>query len=144
MHLLTIIAFAILLWHGEQPGEWVLVREGDVFWTMAFVLVQPAALALAAVGIATRAKRLLIGNPTAPDVAQQFHHRSNFVLRCVIAVGFAATVFLTRWPEWFAFSRISPVLQIVGDLIVLSPFVANLLILWITGAGGIGVRNDQW
>ena len=52
-------------------------------------------------------------------------------MRGASLLGFAAAVFLTRWPEWLAFGRITPALQIVGDLIVFSLYMANLLVLWI-------------
>ncbi|MEK7756009.1 MAG: M48 family metallopeptidase, partial [Planctomycetota bacterium] len=91
----------------------------------------PLLLALAGVWAANRACTLHDKHPDAPHVAQQFHHRTVLFLRTALFVGFAAAVLLTRWPDWFDFGRITPALQIVGDLIVLSPFFVGTLVLWI-------------
>jgi STE24 endopeptidase len=52
-------------------------------------------------------------------------------LRLALLTGFAGTVLLTRWPEWFAFGKVTPALQIVGDLIVFSPFPAGAVAIWL-------------
>jgi STE24 endopeptidase len=38
---------------------------------------------------------------------------------------------LTRWADWFAWGSTFPVLQIAGDLVVLTPFFLDCLILWL-------------
>ncbi len=131
MHLLTILAFAFLFWQAEQPGEWLLVAEDDLWWTLLVVGVQPAILGISAILAAGKARRLLLKHSETPELAQHFQHRTMALLRGVTGAGFAAAVFLTRWPEFFAFGRTTPALQIVGDVIVLTPFVVNLLILWL-------------
>lgn len=129
MHLITILAYVILFWHAEAPGELRLVREDDVLWTLLVVLLQPPILAAAAWLSSRHAHRLLVRQPGAPQAAQHFHHRATVWLRAATIAGFAAAVFLTRWPIWFTFS--TPALQIVGDLVVLSPFVVGVLALWV-------------
>ena len=131
MNLLTILAFAILFLQGEQPGSWLLVGEQDIVWTLAVVVLQPPLLGVTASLAARRAQRLLVEQPGAPEVAQRFHYRATLVLRTAAFGGFAAMVFLTRWPQWFAFTTITPALQIVGDLLVLSPFLAGVVVLWL-------------
>lgn len=131
MHLTTILAFAFLLWQAEEPGQWVLVAPDDVLWTLVVALVQPVLIGLAAVLATRHASRLVNRYSDAPELAHQFHHRALTVLRSAICAGFAATVFLTRWPGWFEFAHITPALQIVGDLIVLTPFLAGVVALWI-------------
>ena len=122
MHLTTILAFAFLFWQAEEPGQWVLVAPDDVLWTLLVTLVQPVLAGVAAVLATRRASRLAGRYPDAPELAHQFHHRAMTVLRLAVCAGFAATVFLTRWPLWFAFGQTSPAWQIIGDLIVLTPF----------------------
>lgn len=129
MHLVTILAFVILFWQAEDPGRLLPVGEKDVLWTLLVVLIQPPLLGVAAWLSARRARRLLTDQPHAPQVAQHVHHRATFWLRVATVVGFATMVFLTCWPAWFTFNM--PALQIVGDLIVLSPFVAGVVVVWL-------------
>jgi len=131
MHLFTILAFAILFWRADSPGEWRLLPADDVFWTLLFVAGQPLLHYFAAGFAAKRARRLHNRHPDAPQIAQRFHHRSVFLLRMGLFVGFAAELLWTPWPDWFYFGRITPALQIVGDLIVLSPYFVGTLVLWI-------------
>lgn len=131
MFAYTIIAFVFLFLQAEQPGEWVIVPQQDVAWTISTVLGQPVLLALVAFWAARRAGWLLRSSVADPERVQLFHHRVTFTLRVATLIGFGATVFLTRWPEWMAFGRVTPVLQIVGDLVVLLPFVLNLMVIWI-------------
>src|SRR3990172_1772996 len=132
MHVFAVLAFAVLFWRAEAPGEWRLLPLEALWRTLLAVLGQPPLLAVAGVWAAGRARRLYEQHPDAPHIAQQFHHRAVFVLRTALCVGFAAAVMLTPWPDWFDFGRITPALQILGDLIVLSPFVVGALVLWIT------------
>jgi len=131
MHLYTILAFALLFFQAEEPGRWRLVGDDDVLWSLAVVLLQPALLLAAAALASRRASGLLVAHPDAPQIAQQFHHRATLVLRLALLAGFAATVLLTRWPEWPAFGKVTPALQIVGDLIVFSPFPLGAVAIWI-------------
>src|SRR3990172_11944636 len=131
MHLLTILAFAVLFWRADSPGEWRLLPAGDVFGTLLIVATQPLLLSVAGVLAAKRARRLHDKHPEAPQIGQRFHHRSVFLLRMGLFVGFTAALLLTPWPDWFDFGRITPALQIVGDWIVLSPFFVGALVLWI-------------
>lgn len=131
MHLFTIFAFAVLFWRADSPDEWRLLPADDVSWTVLIVTGQQVLLAVAAVSAAKRARRLHDKHPEAPQIGQRFHHRSVFFLRIGLLVGFSAAVLLTPWPDWFDFGRITPALQIFGDLIVLSPFFVGAVILWI-------------
>ena len=53
------------------------------------------------------------------------------MLRFAALLGFAVAVFLTPWPDWFRLAHVTPALQIVGDLIVLTPFFASILGIWL-------------
>ncbi len=130
MHVFVIIAFAVLLWRTQSAPTWRWVAEGDVLGTLASVaatVLLPAAVALWTSAHARKLFRLQSG---FPGRAIEFHHRATFILRCVLTGGFAATVLLTRWGEWFSFGRYSPALQGFGDLVILSPFVIGCLLLW--------------
>ncbi len=129
MHLVTILAFAVVFWRAEEPGRWALFGEDDIVWTLLVVLLQPVLLGVAAWLLAGRARRLLSAYRDAPQIGQHFHHRATFWLRMASLVSFAATVVLTRWLEWFTFDH--PVLQIFGDLVVLSPFIAGVIAVWL-------------
>lgn len=131
MHLFVILAFAVLFWRADSPGEWRLLSADDVYWTLLIVAGQPLLLLIAGVLAAQRARRLHDKHPEAPHIAQRFHHRSLFLLRIGLFVGFAVALLLTPWPDWFDFGRITPALQIVGDLIALSPYIVGALVLWI-------------
>ncbi len=132
MHLLTILAFACLFWQAEDPGRWILVAKDDVWWTLSAALA-PAAVATICGMIATaRARHRLRKQPHAPHLAHQFHQRVLAVLRGLLLAGLAAAVFLTNWCTWLALGTQLPSLQIVGDLIAVSPFVVGLILLWIT------------
>lgn len=131
MHIITILAFACLFWQAEEPGRWVLVAEQDIAATLTSVLLLPAVTGGAALLAVRRAGRLLERHPEAPHGAQLFHHRAAAVLRFAALVWFAGVVFFTRWAEWLAWGRISPALQIVGDAIVLLPFFAAQIALWV-------------
>ena len=130
MHLLTILAFAVLFWYAEQPGDWLLLGADDVKWTLLAVLAQPVLFGVAAGLAARRATALHEQAPDNSDAVQRTHHRLTIFLRIAVFVGFAATVQFTPWPQWFAFGKVNPALQIVGDLLTLMPFLVNVVVIW--------------
>ncbi len=130
MHVLTILAFAVLFWEAEDPGRWVVVGAGDWAVTLGVSLGTPLLVAVAAIGAARRGRYLLRRHPEAAHVGQLFHHRTTFLLRVAVLGGFTAAVFLTHWPQWFRLGRSIPALQIAGDLIVLVPFLAGQIAVW--------------
>ena len=131
MHLMTILAFACLFWRAEEPIGWRVVPNDDWLYTLLIVLSQPILLGIASWRLGRRARRLLARQPDAPQLAQLAYHRATLVLRFAALAGFVLGVFLTPWPDWFAFGRITPALQIVGDTIVLSPFFAGAVAIWL-------------
>ncbi|MCH7838695.1 MAG: M48 family metalloprotease [Planctomycetes bacterium] len=131
MHLLTILAFAFLLWRGEMPASRPIIGNLSPAGTLVIVLFQPILLGLAAFAASRRARRLLTSGAVSCHRAQRFHHRVTLLLRVALIGGFGFSVFATSWPEWFAFETISPPLQIVGDCIVLSPYFAGAIALWL-------------
>ncbi len=131
MHLLTILAFAFLLWQSELPDPWPIIGDVSAAWGLVIVLCQPILLGLAALWAAKRARRMLIERAGSAQAAHRFHHRVTLVLRLALICGFALSVFGTPWPKWFAFGKIIAPLQIVGDLVVLSPYFAGAIALWL-------------
>jgi STE24 endopeptidase len=129
-HLYTILAFALLLWRADQGVSFGFGVQDPVF-SAVFVLVQPPLFGLLAVFVSRRARALFRRDPQNPQTAQFFHHWATVVLRLGTAAGFAASVFFTRWPEWFDFRETSCFLQVAGDLITVSPFIASIIALWI-------------
>ncbi len=130
MHLLTILAFAVVFWRAEEPGAWSIVGQHDVVWTLSAVLAQPFGIALTTWWTASHARRLLERHGRQGEVAQRFHYWACLILQTVILAAFAATVLLTRWAAWFDFNDVSPALQIAGDLIVFTLFAVTLLVFW--------------
>ena len=129
MHLLTILAFALIFWHGEQPELEHWLDSEQKLWTLLIALVPPLILGAASLIIARRALRLYDGGNGSSNRAHQLQHRAGSLFRMAALAGFGATVFLTPWPSWFKTN--SPSLQIFGDLVVLSPFFASILAIWI-------------
>jgi len=132
MYLFTIAAFALLFWRLEGPALWLVVPQGDRFRTIALV-VGSQLLVLAASAIsARRARHLLSSRDDGQLAGQYFHHRATFILRVLLVIGFGFCVLMTPWPHFFDFGGISPLLQPLGDLLILSPFFAGCVILWLT------------
>jgi len=130
MHLLTIVAFAFLFWRAEDGGRWVLLPAQDRTGTLLITIGFVAIVAVGAVVAARRTAWLHRNRPEQPDAAQHFYHQTTVALRLAAGIGFGATVFLTRWPEWFDINDRYPYLQILADLVVLSPFLASMILMW--------------
>ncbi len=131
MHLITISAFLAVFWRSEQASPWLLVGPEDILWTVVIVVSQPMIFGVLAVWAGRRAQRLLTQASDSPQIGQAFHHRATLTLRCLALTGHGVTVFLTHWQTWFKFDHLPPVFQIVGDLMVLFPFILTLVALWI-------------
>lgn len=131
MHLITILTFSLLFFQAEQPGRFALVSENDRLITLLIVWIQPLILGIAAWALARYARKRLRDHPQSITSVHHFHHVVTLWLRVALLLGFAAGLFLTRWPVWFTFEKVSPFLQIVGDIIVLSPFVIAVLVMWL-------------
>lgn len=128
---MTIAAFLAVFWQADQPSSWLWVGGDDVLWNTVIVVAQPFLFGALSWGVARRSQRLLENHPQTPQTAQAFHHRSTLVLRCLALMGHIAIVFSTRWPAWWALGRITPAVQIVGDLVVLLPFFLSCVAIWI-------------
>ncbi|MEK6798388.1 MAG: M48 family metallopeptidase [Planctomycetota bacterium] len=125
MHLLTIVAFACLFWRSDASARWVLVPDGEVSWTLLIALAPPLVCTIVAFWAARRADAMREALPDGPQSAHLWHHRATSFLRVFLLLGFAAAVMLTHWPTWFAFGQVTPALQVFGDVIVLSPYLAG-------------------
>jgi len=134
MYLWTIFAFACLLWRAESPPQVRIVPADDVCWTLVATVGLVAIIGLSGLWVTRRARHTLRTTPGS-YAAHLFHHRATLTLRLLLIGGFATIVLTTPWPEWFAFGRYSPWLQVFGDLIVLTPFVVGSLLLWLTSYG---------
>ncbi len=131
MHLLTILAFALLFWQAEEPGRFVQVLGDDWVWTLASVLLLPTTCWLFG-RLATRiAISRIRSTPEAIDSAHQSYVRCTVAIRAILLTGFAWTIFGTNWPLWLQLGELWAPLQIVGDVVVLAPYAAGLIALWI-------------
>ncbi len=130
MHLFTIIAFASLFWHAEGPNDWPKLVTGT--WQTALVVLgQLPLLAVLASLAGARTRHLFKRHPNAPQIAQHFHHKTTFILRIILTIGFLFATLTTPWPDWFRFDQVAPELQVFADHIALTPFFAGAIILWI-------------
>ncbi len=130
MHLLTILAFACLLWRAETPPEFWLIPPDNAFGTSGAAVGLVGVIGLSAAAATWKARCNLRAVPGSFG-PHSFHHRAMTGLRVLLIAGFATLVMGTAWPDWFAFGKRSPWLQIFGDLIVLSPFVLGSVSLWV-------------
>jgi len=129
MHLATIAAFAVLFWRKEQPPGWFLFSADSIAGTLAWVWSQPLVFGWAACLAARHAQRRLKSHPHDPMAAQLTHHRASFLLRAAAVIGFASSVMLTPWPD-ICHATASPILQILGDVVTLLPYLASALGMW--------------
>lgn len=152
MHLLTILAFACLLWRAETPPEFWLISPHNSLGTGVAALGLVVVIGLAGMGATWQARRRLRATPDSFG-PHAFHHRTMTVLRVLLIGGFGALVMCSAWPDWFALGGRSPWLQILGDLLVLAPFVLGMISLWITAypferelrtKGGEHGSTDDW
>ena len=131
MHLLIIAAFGLVLWGSDRPSEWRIVAEDDVAWTLLIAIgYVPLVLGLS-FAACRRALKLLRDHPRAPKAAQTFYHRTTIALRAMAMGSFCGAILLTRWHAWLDLTATSPLLQILGDLIVLSPLMVALIGIWV-------------
>lgn len=132
VYTVTIIAFAVLLLNAEDPGAWRLVPAGDWLWSLAAACGMPMLYGGLGWFGCQRALSELAGHRNLdPNDAHARFQRWVAVLRATLPAAFAAVVFLTRWPEFFSLQHISPWLQVLADFVVLTPFAASLLVLWL-------------
>lgn len=129
MHLVTILAFVLLLWRPEAPTSWRIASPDNVVLTLAIAVLIPAVLGLIGLWVSYRTGRLIERFPDVPHRAQRFSHRATILLRVALLAMFAALVTATPWVGWFAWIDRRPILQIVGDLIALLPFFVGAVVL---------------
>jgi STE24 endopeptidase len=129
VHLVTILAFVLLLWKPEVPPDWQLISPDNVVMTLVFAVIQPAMLGLIGLWVSLRTGRLIERFPKAPHRAQRFSHRATILLRILLLALFAVLIAATPWPQWFDWLERHPVIQIVGDLLTLLPFLAGAAVL---------------
>lgn len=131
MYLFTILAYALLFWYADQPAKWPVVGAGSVLATLLIAVGPALVTPLIGAWTARRALRMYRTTPEAPFLAQLFHHRAVLILRVVLLAALGISLFCTPWPEWFAWERVHPALQLPGDLVVLAPFFTGVTLLWL-------------
>lgn len=131
MHIYVIAAFALLFWESQSPPAWRLWASDDRFATLLAVIGGIVTWTIVATVFGWRARRLIRRHGDGVVAGVEFHHRSTFFLRIGVTLWFAGLVVLTPWGEWFDWSAEHPWLQIFGDLLVLSPFFLQCVLLWL-------------
>lgn len=130
MYLLVILAFAMIFWRSDTSANPFITDGGGPFATMAIAWLPTVMLVTLAGWFSQRGLYRLRQEAGAPEAVQLFHHRTSSALRGLLLLAFAVTVFGTDWPRWFAFGSIHPTLQIIGDVLTLSPFLLGVIALF--------------
>lgn len=131
MHIHTIVAFAYLFWRMEEPPEWQFLKSDQTFVTLFMACGLPALISALAYVSTRKTRRILsqVHNPLGP--ASRSHHRTFTALRLALVAGFGILVLFAPWPERFELRRVAPALQLFGDFVVLTPYLAGAICLWI-------------
>ncbi len=131
MYLTVILAVAVLFLEEDRGEAARRFLGSDAVWpTLGIVWGVPLLLGGISWLLARRVRKRLADRPALVGRLHHRHRVHTLVLRCLLLAGFAGAVLGTPWPKWMAFGRVHPTVQIVGDVIVLLPFVVGLLLLW--------------
>ncbi len=128
MHLLMLIAFGLLIWRIDQQPFPPPLESGT--WSLMVAIGQLPLWWAVARAWSAYAHRRLQGPVNGVEAAQITYHRSALVLRLLVFVGFAADLFLTRWPALIERLPYLPPWSALEDLIVISPFLVGLVLVW--------------
>lgn len=128
MHLLIVTAFGLLIWRTDQQPFSPPIHSGIL--SVAVVVFQVILWWVAARLSSSYALRRLRPNGAGVDAAQYTYHRISLVLRILVFAGFAADLFLTRWPQTIEAIRPIPPWSAIADLIIISPFLITVVAVW--------------
>ena len=128
MHLLIVMAFGLLIWRTDQQPFDPPVES--TIASVSVVVLQFPLWWLAAWACSARALRQLRGKGNGADAAQLTYHRSSLLLRVLVFAGFAADLFLTRWPRIVEHFNPIPPWFGISDLIIISPLIVALAAVW--------------
>jgi STE24 endopeptidase len=121
----------MLFWRREPGSAWARWGEDQPVWVLAAVALQPIIATVAAwIAIRRIRSRLRRGVGDLHD-AQHAHHVVTIVLRFVLMGAFAATLFLTPWPDWLRIGGAYGMwLQLFGDVAIISPLLLGIIGIW--------------
>ncbi len=131
MHLLTIIAFSVLILEADDPGLWRIVDPAERGFTLLAGLGPPLVLVFLGWLVNRRGLGLLTGSGKTADEVHHFTSRAVFALRVLMTVAFGGAVFLTNWSALIGADGSSPWLQIVNDFVALFPYMLTCVLLWV-------------
>lgn len=129
MHLIVIIAFAALLWFNTKTPMNKLGLSAGV--SAAIVLGELLIVAAAAAWTTHLTLKTLAKNPDDPNDAQCDQHHYSMILQFGLAGLFVANLILTGWPQLVRDQIGSGLTFGLVDLLVLSPFIVMLVVVWI-------------
>ena len=129
MHLIVIIAFAALLWFNTKTHMNKLGLSAGV--SAAIVLGELLIVAAAAAWTTHLTLKTLAKNPDDPNDAQCDQHHYSMILQFGLAGLFVANLILTGWPQLVRDQIGSGLTFGLVDLLVLSPFIVMLVVVWI-------------
>ncbi len=129
MHLIIIIAYASLLWFNSDRSTNLLGLTAMT--SITIVAAQTAVLLAATWWLTRRSLAALQADPDDPNEAQHRHHVYTMIIQTALVTGFAASLILTAWPMMIRGTLGRGLTFGLADLLVLSPFLLNLMAVWI-------------
>ncbi len=129
MHLHVIMAYAMLIWWSRDQPFAPIVTSTAGTWCAVFG--GPVIVLVAARVASVRACASLERNPNGASNVARIHHRTQFILRMLTLLTFAAVLTLTRWCPMLKASESVGRVPGLADMIAISPFLlSSVLALW--------------
>lgn len=129
MYLHVILAYFLLLWWPERR---LFEPPLDSAWASCLFVFGKLPVIGLLTWLAARAARRSSRSPSPVSTRMQhLYHQANFLLSVAVVIGFAADLFLTRWPEIVHRAPGVSFFPGLADVVILVPFFGSLIILWV-------------
>ncbi len=128
MHLQIIVAFAMLLWWPDGPARnlWL----SDPFWCPVFAWAVPVTCVFLGHLLAKRTRNRLKTRSNRVTATLNAFHRQTGLLRLVMLVGLAVSLFFTACPQQLMNQPYISVLSGLPQMCLLIPYMFGLIGLW--------------
>jgi len=129
MQFIVFAAFAMVLSVPDNGPPWTTFGSGVIAWLI--VGVQVAFPVGVAAVYARQVKMVLDREPAWLPAAQRKLARAGANVRTALAVGLAASLYLTEWSVMVRHWRWTSAVYGCDELVMLSPFFAAMILSWI-------------